>query len=111
VTELTTGKYFAWNPGCEPCVLLEEFIDGDEFDVDVLLWDDECVYVNVIDNWPTVGLGFLETGSNCPTVYPDNKAQQVCMKVLRDGASLWPQHKLHALCKRSMGRCIMAVGR
>lgn len=77
LTELTTGKYFAWNPGCEPCVLLEEYIDGDEFDVDVLLWDGKCVYVNVIDNWPTVGLGFLETGSNCPTVYPDHKADQV----------------------------------
>lgn len=105
IEELNVGKYFKWNPGCEPCVLLEEYIDGDEFDVDVLLWDDKVAYVNVTDNWPTVGLGFLETGSNCPSVYPPDKVQQLkdysvdCVRALGFSSGLF-----HVEVKYSMKR-------
>lgn len=41
---------FNWNPGCEVVVLVEEYIDGDEFDVDVLMWEGKAVYRHVVDN-------------------------------------------------------------
>lgn len=41
---------FNWNPGCETVVLAEEYIDGDEFDVDILMWDGKMVYANAVDN-------------------------------------------------------------
>jgi hypothetical protein len=41
---------FSWNPGCEVVVLVEEYIDGDEFDVDVLMWQGQAVYRHVVDN-------------------------------------------------------------
>lgn len=41
---------FNWNPGCDVVVLVEEYIDGDEFDVDVLMWDGKPVYASVVDN-------------------------------------------------------------
>lgn len=103
--EMQVGKYFKWNPGCEPSVLLEEFIDGDEFDVDVLLWEGKPVYVNVIDNWPCVGKGFLETGSNCPSVYPPDKCKQLedyavqCVQALEFSSGLF-----HVEVKYSMKR-------
>lgn len=103
--DLKVGQYFKWNPGCAPCVLLEEYIDGDEFDVDVLLWEGKCVYTNVIDNWPCIGLGFLETGSNCPSVSPARHVQQLqdyavdCVKALGFVSGLF-----HVECKYSMKR-------
>lgn len=103
--DLKVGQFFKWNPGCAPCVLLEEYIDGDEFDVDVLLWEGKCVYTNVIDNWPCIGLGFLETGSNCPSVSPDRHVQQLkdyavaCVKALDFHSGLF-----HVECKYSMKR-------
>ncbi|KNC82874.1 hypothetical protein SARC_04853 [Sphaeroforma arctica JP610] len=86
--ELTEAKYMAWNPGCEMVVLLEAYIDGDEFDVDVLMWEGECVYANAIDNWPTHEPYFMEEGSNCPSTYTGEKLESLhqysidCVKAL-----------------------------
>lgn len=41
---------FNWNPGCETVVLAEEYIDGDEFDVDILMWEGKMVYAKAVDN-------------------------------------------------------------
>jgi len=72
-----------WNPGCDSCVLMEEFIEGDEFDVDVLLWNGESVYCNVIDNWPTIEPYFMETGSNMPSAYSPTKVKQLQSYAIR----------------------------
>eukprot|EP01134_Creolimax_fragrantissima_P007040 CFRG7040T1 len=86
--DLDQAKYLSWNPGCDMTVLLEAYIDGDEFDVDVLMYKGECVYANAIDNWPTREPFFMEEGSNCPSVYEGAKLQELhayaidCVKAL-----------------------------
>eukprot|EP00124_Ichthyophonus_hoferi_P000806 Ihof_evm12s33 gene=Ihof_evmTU12s33 len=47
---LLNNPVIHWSPGFEMCILLEEYITGDEFDVDVMLWNGENVYCNAIDN-------------------------------------------------------------
>lgn len=49
-------------------LLLEEYLDGPEVDVDLVLSEGEVVYGAITDNWPTIEPYFNETGSNCPSV-------------------------------------------
>lgn len=48
-------------------LLLEEYLDGVEFDIDLVLEDGECVFSSVSQNWPTAEPSFQETGLHCPT--------------------------------------------
>ena len=51
-------------------LMLEEYLDGPEVDVDLVLSEGVAVYGAVTDNWPTVEPYFNETGSNCPSILP-----------------------------------------
>uniref|UniRef100_A0A7S2W377 ATP-grasp domain-containing protein n=1 Tax=Mucochytrium quahogii TaxID=96639 RepID=A0A7S2W377_9STRA len=74
VADLTKNDNLNWNPGCnENSCLVEQLLVGDEFDVDILMWDSKPVYVRSVDNWPCMEPFFLETGSNLPSVYPREK--------------------------------------
>ena len=42
--------------------MLEEYLDGPEVDVDLVLSDGQPVYGAITDNWPTVEPYFNETG-------------------------------------------------
>eukprot|EP00121_Abeoforma_whisleri_P002342 Awhi_evm1s2097 len=101
--EMMTNKTFTWNPGCEMVILVEEYIDGDEFDIDILMSNGIVVYCNVTDNWPTLEPTFLETGSNCPSIFSQTKQQQLkdysiqCVKALG-----FTQGAFHVECKYSM---------
>src|SRR5690349_4617512 len=55
-------------------LLLEEYLDGVEFDVDLVLQDGECFFSSVSQNWPTAEPSFQETGLHCP---PDHRAKPV----------------------------------
>lgn len=55
-------------------LLVEQYLDGVEFDVDLLMHDGECVFSSVSQNWPTVEPLFQETGLHCP---PDHNRRQV----------------------------------
>ena len=55
-------------------LLLEEYLDGVEFDVDLVLQDGECVFSSVSQNWPTAEPSFQETGLHCP---PDHDPRDV----------------------------------
>ena len=55
-------------------LLLEEYIDGVEFDIDLVLEDRECIFSSVSQNWPTAEPSFQETGLHCP---PDHRAKPV----------------------------------
>jgi hypothetical protein len=49
--------------------MMEQYLDGPEVDVDVVLNSEgDVVYGNVTDNWPTIEPYFNETGgtSGCP---------------------------------------------
>jgi carnosine synthase len=51
--------------------LLEEYLDGPEVDVDILLFEGRCVYAAVSDNGPTVEPYFTETYGVLPSMLPE----------------------------------------
>ena len=55
-------------------LLLEQYLDGVEFDVDLVLQDGECVFASVSQNWPTAEPSFQETGLHLP---PDHDKKAV----------------------------------
>ncbi len=55
-------------------LLLEEYLDGVEFDVDLVMQDGKCVFSSVSQNWPTAEPSFQETGLHCP---PDHDRKAV----------------------------------
>lgn len=55
-------------------LLLEEYLDGVEFDVDLVLQDGGCVFSSVSQNWPTAEPSFQETGLHLP---PDHDKRAV----------------------------------
>eukprot|EP00887_Chlorella_sp_A99_P000154 scaffold16.g154.t1 len=48
-------------------IMMEEYLDGPEVDVDLVLSEGQPVYGAVNDNWPTLEPYFNETGSNGPS--------------------------------------------
>jgi biotin carboxylase len=55
-------------------LVLEEYLDGIEFDIDLVLEEGECAFSSVSQNWPTAEPSFQETGLHCP---PDHKPKAV----------------------------------
>jgi biotin carboxylase len=55
-------------------LLLEGYLDGVEFDVDLILQNGECVFSSVSQNWPTAEPSFQETGLHLP---PDHSKRAV----------------------------------
>jgi NAD(P)-dependent dehydrogenase (short-subunit alcohol dehydrogenase family) len=55
-------------------LLLEQYLDGVEFDVDLVLQDCQCVFSSVSQNWPTAEPSFQETGLHLP---PDQNPRAV----------------------------------
>jgi biotin carboxylase len=47
-------------------LLFEEYLDGVEFDIDLVLEDGECVFSSVSQQLPTHEPSFQETGLHCP---------------------------------------------
>ena len=54
-------------------LLLEEYLDGVEFDVDLVMHEGKCLFASVSENWPTAEPSFQETGLHCPATH-DRKA-------------------------------------
>jgi biotin carboxylase len=55
-------------------LLLEQYMDGVEFDVDLIMQDGQCVFSSVSQNWPTAEPSFQETGLHIP---PDHNKKAV----------------------------------
>jgi carnosine synthase len=70
--------------GAESCIdltlLLEQYLDGPEVDVDVVMSEGEWRYACVSDNGPTLEPYFNETWAACPSLLP--KEKQVLLKEL-----------------------------
>jgi len=64
-------------------LLLEQYLDGSEVDVDVVMSDGEWVYAAVSDNGPTLEPYFNETWAASPSLLP--REQQVALKELAVG--------------------------
>lgn len=50
---------------------------GEEFDIDILLSDGKCVYAKVSDNWECMAPWFQELGTNCPSLYPQTRQDEL----------------------------------
>ncbi len=59
-------------------LIVEEYLDGVEFDVDLVMHRGECVFSSVSQNWPTAEPSFQETGLHCP---PDHDRKAVARLV------------------------------
>ena len=55
-------------------LLLEEYLDGVEFDVDLVMHEGRCFFSSVSQNWPTAEPSFQEKGLHCP---PDHNPKEV----------------------------------
>lgn len=64
-----------WAQGTE--MVIEEYYDGDEFDIDIMLSDGIPVYAKVSDNWACWEPWFQETGTNCPSLYAEDKQKEL----------------------------------
>ena len=62
-------------------VLIEQFIEGPEFSVEVIVWQGEPHVLAVTDKKTTEAPYFVELGHNQPSVYPEEIQQR-----LKDGA-------------------------
>lgn len=58
-------------------IMMEEYLDGPEVDVDLIMSEGQPVYGAVSDNWPTVEPYFNETGSNSPSILPSHKQREL----------------------------------
>ncbi len=76
VSALITPELNAiFQQGCD--LLLEEYLDGIEFDVDLLLSGGACVFSAVSENWPTDEPYFVETGMHSPSAHPPDRLEAI----------------------------------
>jgi hypothetical protein len=54
-------------------MMLEEYLDGTEVDIDVVMNGKSAAYAKVTDNWPTLEPWFNETGDNAPSLFEREK--------------------------------------
>eukprot|EP01135_Chromosphaera_perkinsii_P003445 Nk52_evm14s243 gene=Nk52_evmTU14s243 len=101
VDEMNKQKLLNWNPGCEEVtIMVEQYLDGPEYDVDCLFWEGECKFISVSDNWPTHEPYFLETGSNCPSTTSEDKQAELKKYVIDVVKALgFKQGAFHVECK------------
>jgi len=60
-----------------PLMILEEYLDGPEVDVDLIMSDGKCRYSNVIDNGPTFEPYFAETWAVIPSLLGAEKSREL----------------------------------
>jgi carnosine synthase len=58
-------------------IMLEEYFDGPEVDIDIVLNDGRVIYAKVSDNWPTIEPYFNETGSNAPSTLSQSQQAEL----------------------------------
>jgi carnosine synthase len=58
-------------------IVFEEYFDGDEVDVDILLQNGAVVFNSITDNWATVEPYFIPKGSTLPSRMPRDKQQEM----------------------------------
>lgn len=58
-------------------IMMEEYLDGPEVDVDLVFSEGAPVYGAVTDNWPTIEPYFNETGSNAPSILPTDQQKEL----------------------------------
>ena len=81
-------------------VMMEEYLDGPEVDVDLVMSEGQAVYGAVTDNWPTLEPYFNETGSNSPSILPSQQQRELLDLALRSVQALgFEAGVFHVECK------------
>jgi biotin carboxylase len=75
MSSLNVEEDTIWAQGTE--LVLEEYYDGEEFDIDILLSSGDIVYAKVSDNWSCMEPWFQELGANCPSLYPQKRQDEL----------------------------------
>lgn len=70
VQDSGSGKGIAASKVVNIAVLCEQYLDGQEVDVDIVLSEGEWTYAAITDNGPTIEPYFNETWGNCPSKLP-----------------------------------------
>ncbi len=58
-------------------LMVEEYIDGDEVDIDVLIQDGEIKFISLTDNFSTREPYFIETGQSIPSRLQQTKQEEL----------------------------------
>ena len=58
-------------------VVMEEYLDGQEVDIDIVLWNKQITFCEISDNGPTMEPYFGETWNNCPSLLPECAQDQL----------------------------------
>ncbi|OGK18326.1 hypothetical protein A3G67_03460 [Candidatus Roizmanbacteria bacterium RIFCSPLOWO2_12_FULL_40_12] len=75
---ISTNTESALSDGLD--VFVEEYIDGDEVDIDILIQNGKIKFYSLSDNYITTGPFFIETGQSIPSSLPDlNQLELVSM--------------------------------
>jgi carnosine synthase len=61
---------------------LEEYLDGPEVDVDIVLYNGQVYFASVVDNGPTVEPYFAETWNLCPSILPQSQQEELLHEAL-----------------------------
>ncbi|CAE7226804.1 CARNS1 [Symbiodinium natans] len=72
-----TGKGIKAESAMDCTLLMEQYLDGNEVDVDVVMSQGEWRYAAVTDNGPTLEPYFNETYAVCPSVLPSNRQKEL----------------------------------
>jgi len=74
VTTAAAGNAGGW---IRMSIMMEEYLDGPEVDIDLVFSEGQAVYGAITDNWPTLEPYFLETGSNSPSILPSYQQKEL----------------------------------
>lgn len=78
----------AYEESRDKSVLIEEFIDGPEFSVEIIVWDGKAQVLAVTDKLTTGAPYFVELGHNQPSVYPDYIVEMLKSAALKGVSAL-----------------------
>lgn len=67
----------ALNESRDKSVLLEQFVDGPEFSVELIVWDNEVTVLAVTDKKTTGAPHFVELGHSQPSCYPEDIVSKI----------------------------------
>lgn len=67
----------AMNESRDKSVMIEQFIDGPEFSVEIIVWQGEPYVLTVTDKKTTEAPYFVELGHNQPSVFPEEMQERL----------------------------------
>jgi len=70
VQDTGTGQGVAANKVMSIGILMEQYLDGQEVDIDIVMSGGQWRYAAITDNGPTIEPYFNETWGNCPSLLP-----------------------------------------